>query len=159
MSIQAPLKVSTPSDLEIRVERSFDAPPALVFDAWTKPDLLLQWFHGPEGWKLVKCEMDVRVKGAYRWVWRGSKGQEMGMGGVFLEISPPDRIVMKEKFDEAWYPGEAVVTMELKQKGKGTHLTTTIQYESVEARDIALNSDMTGGMTASYNQLAAFLAA
>jgi uncharacterized protein YndB with AHSA1/START domain len=75
------LKVTTPSEREIAMTRVFDAPRHLVFDALTKPELLKRWFSGP-GWSLVVCEIDLKVGGAYRYVWRGPDGTEMGMRGV-----------------------------------------------------------------------------
>jgi uncharacterized protein YndB with AHSA1/START domain len=53
------------------------------------------------------CEIDLRVGGKYRYVWQHTNGNKMGMGGVYREITPPERIVSTEKFDESWYPGEA----------------------------------------------------
>ena len=108
------LKLTTPSDREIAMTRVFDAPRQLVFDAHTKPDLVRQWLLGPPGWSMPVCEIDLRVGGKYRYVWRHDRdGTEMGMGGVYREIVPPERIVNTEKFDEAWYPGEAVDTLVL----------------------------------------------
>src|SRR5687768_8056036 len=92
-----------------------------------------------DGWSMPVCEYEPRVGGKYRWVWRHDKdGTEMGMGGVVREIVPPERIVQTEKFDESWYPGEAVVTTTLVEQGGKTTLTTTVRYESKEARDVAL---------------------
>ena len=105
------LKVTTPSDREIAMTRVFDAPRRLVFDAYTKPELVKRWLLGPPGWTMPVCEIDLRVGGAYRYVWRHIvKGNEMGMGGVYREIAAPVRIVATEKFDDAWYPGEALDT-------------------------------------------------
>ena len=73
------LKVTTPTDREIVMTRIFDAPRALVFEALTKPALLKRWFLGPPGWTLAVCEIDLRVGGAYRYVWSGERG-EMGHG-------------------------------------------------------------------------------
>src|SRR5438034_438593 len=102
-------KVSTPTDREIAIERDFNAPRRLVFDAFTKPELVRRWLLGPDGWTMPVCEIDLRAGGAYRYVWRKeSTGKEMGMGGVFREIVRPDKLVATEKFDDAWYPGEAV---------------------------------------------------
>jgi len=114
------LKLTTPSDREIAMTRVFDAPRQLVFDAHTKPDLVRQWLLGPPGWSMPVCEMDVWVGGKYRYVWRHDReGTEMGMGGVYREIVAPERIVNTEKFDESWYPGEAVDTLVLvEQRGK-----------------------------------------
>ncbi len=82
----------------------------------------------------------------------------MGMGGVFREIVPPERIVSTEKFDEAWYPGEAVGTVVLTEEGGKTTLTQTVQYQSREAREAVLKSPMESGVAAGYDRLAELLA-
>src|SRR5882724_7531596 len=105
------LQVTLPSDNEIAMTRVFAAPRRLVFDAMTKPELLKRWFYGPPGWSLAVCEVDLRVGGRYRHVWRGPDGTEMGISGVHREIVVPKRIVATEKFDQSWYPGEAVGTI------------------------------------------------
>src|SRR5205814_27542 len=98
--------------------RVFDAARALVFDAHTKPELVKRWLLGPPGWSMPVCEIDLRVGGKYRYVWRhNTKGTQMGMGGVYREIVAPERIVSTERFDEAWYPGEAVGTLLLVERG------------------------------------------
>ncbi|HTD69945.1 MAG TPA: SRPBCC family protein [Gemmatimonadales bacterium] len=153
------LKLTTPSDREIAMTRVFDAPRQLVFDAHTKPDLVRQWLLGPPGWSMPVCEMDVRVGGTYRWVWRhDSNGTEMGMGGVYREIVAPERLVTTERFDEAWYPGEALNTLVLIEQGGRTTLTQTMRYESRDARDAVIKSNMEKGVAASYDRLADLLA-
>jgi uncharacterized protein YndB with AHSA1/START domain len=152
------LQVTTPSDREIAMTRAFDAPRNLVFDAWTKPALLKRWLGVFGGWKFAVCEVDLKVGGKYRYVWRGADGKEMGMGGVFREIVRPERIVCTEKFDESWYPGEAVDTTVFVEKGGKTTVTTTVRYESKEARDGVLKSPMEGGVAKSYDKLAEVLA-
>ena len=153
------LKVTTPSDREITMTRVFDAPRTLVFDAHTKPELVKQWLLGPPGWSMPVCEMDVRVGGTYRWVWRHDRnGTEMGMGGVYREIVQPERLVTSERFDEAWYPGEGLNTLVLVERGGRTTLTQTMRYESREARDAVLKSGMEKGVAASYDRLADLLA-
>ncbi len=152
------LNVTTPSDLEIAMTRVFDAPRRLVFEALTKPELLKQWLLGPPGWSMPICEIDLRVGGAYRFVWRGPDGTEMGVRGVHREIVVPERLVATERFDDAWYPGEALVTNALVELGGKTTLTLTVRYESREARDIALKSGMEHGVAATYDRLAELLA-
>jgi uncharacterized protein YndB with AHSA1/START domain len=71
------LEVHAPSDTEIVMTRPFDAPRRLVFDAWTKPELLTRWY-GAHGWNLTVCEIDLRVGGRYRLVWSGSDGTDIG---------------------------------------------------------------------------------
>jgi uncharacterized protein YndB with AHSA1/START domain len=152
------LKVTTPSDREIAMTRVFDAPRALVFEALTKPELLKRWFGDPRGWALAVCEIDLRVGGAYRYVWRGERG-EMGLSGIYKEITPPERIVATEAFDQGWYPGNnAVVTQTLSEHGGRTTLTLRVMYESKEARDAVLKTPMESGIAAAYDRLAEFLA-
>src|SRR6266705_3577454 len=154
------LKLTTQGDREIVMTRALDAPRRLVFDAFTKPELVKQWLLGPPGWSMPICEIDLRVGGAYRYVWRrDSDGSEMGMGGVYREIMAPERLVTTERFDEAWYPGEAVGTLVLVEQGGRTTVTQTMRYESREARDAVLQSGMEKGVAASYDRLADLLAA
>ena len=152
------LNVTTPSDREILMTRVFDAPRSLVFDALTKPELLLLWFSGPPGWSLVVCEIDLKVGGAYRYVWRGPDGTDMGMRGVIRDFVPPERIVQTESFDESWYPGEALGTIVLVEQGGKTTLTLRMLYESREARDAVLKFPMEQGAAAGYDRLAELLA-
>jgi uncharacterized protein YndB with AHSA1/START domain/effector-binding domain-containing protein len=146
-------KVSTPSDREIQVTRDFDAPRQLVFDAFTKPDLVSRWLLGPPGWTMPVCDIDLKVGGKYRYVWRKPGVPDMGMGGVFREIVSPARLVATEEFDESWYPGEALDTTVFAEQGGITKITITVLYESKEARDTARRSRMEHGMAAGYNRL------
>jgi uncharacterized protein YndB with AHSA1/START domain len=148
-------RVSTPSDREILVEREFDAPRELVFNAFTQPNFVRRWLLGPDGWTMPVCEIDLRAGGAYRYVWfKESTGHRMGMGGVFLEAVRPEKIVATEKFDDAWYPGEALNTTLFEELPGGiTRVSVTVRYESRDARDTAARSGMERGMAAGYNRL------
>jgi uncharacterized protein YndB with AHSA1/START domain len=152
------LKVSTPSDREIRIVRELAAPRALVYETYTKPALLKRWLGVFNGFTLDVCEVDLRVGGAYRYVWRGPGGFEMGMGGIYKEIVPAERIVSTEKFDQSWYPGGAVGTVVFTEKHGRTTVTTDILYDTKEARDAVLKSPMDQGMEAGFQTLAALLA-
>jgi len=152
------LKVTAQSEREIVMTRDFNAPRRLVFDALTKPELLKRWLGVFGGWELAVCEVDLKVGGTYRYVWRrSSDGSEMGVRGVYREIVPPERLVCTELFDEAWYPGESLITTTLAEQGGRTTFTSTILYESQEARDAVLKSPMERGVAASYNKLAELL--
>jgi uncharacterized protein YndB with AHSA1/START domain len=158
MSPAGTLKVTTPTDREIALTRVFDAPRNLVFDAYTKPELVQRWLGVHGGWSWSVCEIDLRVGGAYRFVWRGPGGEEMGMRGVYREVVVPERIVATEAFDQSWYPGEAVSTVTLVEQGGKTTLTLTVRYESREARDAVLKSPMESGVAAGFDKLAELLA-
>jgi uncharacterized protein YndB with AHSA1/START domain len=158
MADSGKLQVTTPSDLEVAMTRVFDAPRRLVFEALTTAELLKQWLIGPPGWSLPVCEFELKVGGKYRYLWRGPDGVEMGSSGVIRELVPPEKVVATERFDEAWYPGEAVITHRLVEEGGKTTLTMTIRYESREARDTALKTPMDKGVAMSFDRLAEVLA-
>jgi uncharacterized protein YndB with AHSA1/START domain len=149
------LKVTTPSDREIVMTRVFDASRRLVWDAFTRPELLKRWF-GPRGWSLVVCEVDLKVGGGFRFVLRGPDGKDMGMRGVYREIAPPERSVHMESFDD--YPGESQVTGVFVEHGGKTTLTATVLYPSKEVRDLVIQSGMEHGAAESYDKLAELLA-
>lgn len=153
------LSVTANGDREILITREFDAPRELVFDAFTKPELVRRWLYGPDGWSFAVCEIDLRVGGTYRYVWRKeSTGDQMGMGGVFREIKRPERLVSTEKFDDPWYPGEGVGTIVLTARRGKTLMTQTVRYESRDARDAVLRSPMESGLSAGYDRLEELLA-
>jgi uncharacterized protein YndB with AHSA1/START domain len=148
------LNVTTPTDREVVLTRVFDAPRNMVWEAFTKPELLKRWF-GPRGWSLVVCEVDLRVGGGFRFVMRGPDGKDMGMRGVYREIVPPERSVHMESFDD--YPGESQVTAVFVEQGGKTTLTATVLYPSKEVRDIVIQSGMEHGAAESYDKLAELL--
>ena len=156
----APLEIATPSDREVVITRAFDAPPDLVFDCHTRPDLVRRWLLGPPGWTMPVCEIDLRVGGTYRYVWRSPDGAtDMGMGGTYRDIARPERLVANELFDEDWTGGETLVRTEFAAAEANTTLTTTtVLYSSREARDGALETGMTEGMEQGFRNLDALLA-
>lgn len=148
------LQVTMPTDREICMTRVFNAPRRLVFDAFSKPELLTRWF-GPRGYSLVVCEVDHRVGGGFRFVLRGPDGKDMGMRGVYREIVPPERSVHMESFDD--YPGESQVTMVLTEDAGKTTMTATVLYPTKEVRDIVAATGMEHGAAESYDRLAELL--
>jgi uncharacterized protein YndB with AHSA1/START domain len=111
------------------------------------------------GWTMDVCEVDLQVGGRYRYVWRGPNGQEMGMGGTFLEIESPERLVSTEAFDNPWYPGEAIGTVRFVEQGGQTTLNLSVLYQSQEVRDTILRSGMADGVGESFDKLAEVLEA
>ena len=152
------LIVTTPTDREIVMTRVFNAPRELVFDAWTKPDLVRRWLLGPPGWTMPVCEIDLRVGGAYRFEWLSQAGTVMGMGGVYREIVIPERILNTQLFDQDWTGGETLGTLLLTEHAGKTTLTNKVLYSSREARDAALRTRMAEGVEAGYARLDEILA-
>jgi uncharacterized protein YndB with AHSA1/START domain len=152
------LKVVGRGEREIVITRAFDAQRQLVWDAHTKAELVRRWLLGPPGWSMPVCEIDLRVGGRYRYVWRNQDGTEMGMGGEYREIVAPERLVATERFDQPWYRGEALDSTVFTEHAGKTTVTMTILYESREARDGVLKSPMEAGIAAGYDRLEALLA-
>jgi uncharacterized protein YndB with AHSA1/START domain len=152
------LQIRARGDREIVMTRVFNAPRTLVWDAFTKPELMKRWFYGPPGWSLAVCEVGKKAGDKYRYVWLGPGGVEMGMGGIVKEFVPPERLVATEKFDQSWYPGESVGSLVFTEKDGKTTLTQTILLESREARDIMLKSPMESGVSMNYDRLNEMLA-
>ena len=151
------LQLATPTDREIVITRVFDAPREMLFEAHTKPELVKRWLNGAPGWSLTVCEIDLRVGGAYRYVWRGPSGQDMGMGGTYREIVRPERLVATQLFDEEW-TDEALGTLVFTEREGKTTLTNTLVYSSRETRDAVLKTPMDKGMANGYDQLEDLLA-
>lgn len=157
MSDTGKLKVAAQSEREIVMTRRFNAPRRMLFDAWTKTELLKRWLGVFGGNTLEVCEIDLRVGGKYRFVWRLADGSEMGMGGTYLEIVPRERMVWTEMFDVPWYPGESLITVTLTEQDGRTTATTTVLYVSQQARDGVLRTNMERGVGLSYDKLAEIL--
>jgi uncharacterized protein YndB with AHSA1/START domain len=146
---------TTPSDREIVITRVFDAPRELVFEVLTNSEHVPEWY-GPWGWTLPVCDIDLRPGGAWRFVLRSADGQEMGMR-VYQEITPPERLVSTESYDD--YPGESLNTVILSEEDGKTTIRTTVLYPSKEARDAVLESGMQDGAAETYDRLAEYLQA
>jgi uncharacterized protein YndB with AHSA1/START domain len=148
--------LTMPSDRELVITRTFDAPRRLVFEALTKPEHVARWY-GPRRLTLTLCEMDVRPGGTWRHVVRDADGNEFGFSGEYREIVPPERIVSTEGFEGM--PGhEYLATLTLDEHDGQTTLTNTLLYQSAEDRDGHLQSGMEPGMRETYDRLAELLA-
>ncbi len=158
MASPGALEIATPTDREIVMTRVFNAPRRLVFDAYTRPELLKCWLGVFGGWSMVVCSVDLKVGGLFRFVWRGPDGTEMGMRGVYREIMRPERLVHTESFDDPWYAGDALDTTVLVEQDDQTTLTTTVLYESKDVRDGVFKTGMAKGVAASYDALEKLMA-
>jgi uncharacterized protein YndB with AHSA1/START domain len=151
------MTLTTPSDREIVMERVFDAPRDLVFEAHSKCEHLDKWW-GPHGYSLELCEMEFRPGGKYRFLHRGPDGvDEHGFRGEYREIVPPERIVWT--FEWEGMPGHVSVdTLTLEDLGGGrTKLVAHSLFDSKEDRDGMLQSGMEEGAGESWDRLAELL--
>jgi len=148
------MKLTPQGDCEIEIERSFDAPRDLVFEAFIKPELVQRWMLGPDGWSMPVCTIDLRPGGKGRYEWQNAdRSAGMSLNTVFKEIVAPERIVHTERFDQDWTQGEATVTTLFAEKDGKTTVTMKIVYASPVVRDMVLKSGMDQGMARSYERL------
>jgi uncharacterized protein YndB with AHSA1/START domain len=146
-------KVTEPSDREIRITRLFDAPRALVYEAFTKPEHVRRWWGRlGEGYSVPVCEGDVRLGGTWRYVNKTPKGGLVAFYGVYREIVPPERLVFTEIY-EPFPDGESLVTVVFADENGKTRMTLTAEYPSIDVRDMVLQSGMEYGAAISYDRL------
>src|SRR5215813_10055490 len=141
--------VEQKSERELVVTRTFNAPARLVFEAWTKPELIKRWWVPKSmDMSLLSCEMDVRVGGKYRFVFGQGASEPMAFFGRYIEVRPHSRLVWtNEESDDG-----AVTTVTFEEKGGRTLLVMHELYPSKEALDVAI-AGMEGGMPESFAQL------
>ena len=140
MPTTVPLNIETQGDREIVMTRAFNAPRPLVYDAFTRPELVSRWMGVFNEYVMATCEIDLRVGGRYRYVWTGPNAFRLGLNGVYREIVAPERLVYTESFEESWYAGEALNTCQLTEENGRTTVTITSLFESQEGRDTAMQS-------------------
>ncbi len=145
------------SEQELVVTRTINAPPHIVFEAWTKAELFQRWWVPKSmGLELLSCELDVRVGGTYRLVFRHPAAPEgMAFHGRYLEVTPPSRLVWTN--EEAGGAGQ-VTTVTFEERAGQTQLVIHDLYPSKEALDEAISSGSTGWNDETFDQLDALLA-
>jgi len=145
--------VEFPNDLEIVITREFDAPIALVFDVFTKPEHVRKTF-APFGEEVTVCSIDLRVGGDYHIVMVTDDGTECSFRGTYLEVEPPTRTVQTWLF-EGWPDAEAVESMELAETDGVTRLTHRLAFRDQAGRDHMTKYD---GLLSSFDNVEDYLA-
>lgn len=143
--------IAEPTKPTIQTRRVVDAPRAVVWDAFTKPELIRRWM-GPSALTLTVCEIDLRPGGKWHMVHRSPDGKTFGFHGEFREIEKPIRIVRTFVF-EGWPDAEAVETLTLEEHGGKTTVLSHGDYGTVAIRDGHLKNGMEKGMTEGYERL------
>jgi uncharacterized protein YndB with AHSA1/START domain len=136
--------VTLPADDEILITREFDAPPELVYRAWTTPELVARWWHGNRG-EIVSIDIDLRVGGTWRYVMTAAGGFEVGFHGEYREIVPNERLVTTEIFEGA-PDAVAVTTATFTDLGGRTRLQILVKHDGPQTRDMHLESGMEDGL-------------
>ena len=143
--------VERTSDRELVATRTFDGPARIVFEAWTKPELIMRWWAPKSfGISFLSCETDARTGGAYRFVFgHAASEQPMAFFGRYIEVTPPSRLVWTNEEDE----DGAVTTVTFQENGGKTLVVVHDLYPSKEALDGAIASESTGGWPEQFEQL------
>jgi uncharacterized protein YndB with AHSA1/START domain len=149
------LQIEPVGEREIVMRRGFRAPRARVFEAWTRPELVARWL-GPRSWTMERCEIDLRVGGAWRYLMRGPEGGSMLMEGVFREVVAPERLVTTEAYDGG--PNETLNTVTFAEREGRTTVTCRILFSSQELRDRRLKTNMARGAAEGFDRLEEMLA-
>jgi uncharacterized protein YndB with AHSA1/START domain len=152
-----PTTTQRTSDRELVVTRTINGPARIVFEAWTRPELFKRWWVPKStGMSLLSCEMDVRVGGTYRLVFRHDGFPEpMAFFGKYLEVTPHSRLVWT---NEEGGEGGVVTTVTFEERGAETLVVVHDLYASKEALDGAIASESTGGFSEQFEQLDELLA-
>jgi uncharacterized protein YndB with AHSA1/START domain len=146
--------VERTSDCELVVTRTFNAPARIVFDAWTKPELLKRWWAPKSfGVSLFECEQGLRVGGAYRFAFGRDPRNPEVFSGRYLEVNPPSRLVLTQRYERMAHVGDVVVTADFEESQGRTRLTLRQLFPSKEALEGALMSGMERGMRVTLDQL------
>ncbi|HLZ09399.1 MAG TPA: SRPBCC family protein [Chloroflexota bacterium] len=150
------LAVAVLSDLEVALEREFNAPRHLVFAVFTRAEHLRHWWGLFEGSTMTVCEIDARPGGAWRMVLRGADGNVNGFRGQFREVVPPERVTWT--FEWEGLPGHiSVETVTFTEQNGRTTMRGVTHFDSIEDRDGMLQSGMETGAEASYQVLDRYL--
>jgi len=142
--------VAEPGQPTIVMKRNFDAPRHAVFAAWTQAEHVRHWWD-PTGRPLAICEIDLRPAGRFRWVNQGAKGEDYPFVGSYVEVAPPERLVLKVTSPEA------LATLIFRESGSGTALTMTIACVSIAARDELLQMRVDTDTACTLDNLAKYL--
>ncbi|MFD8210926.1 SRPBCC domain-containing protein [Streptomyces sp. NPDC059695] len=150
--------LTTPADRELVITRTFGAPPARVWEAWTRPEHVRAWY-GVAGLTTTVVDIDLRTGGAWRWGQRAPDGQEIVFSGTYEDVVPVERLDYTEVFEQMpdAEPVRVTLTFDATPDG-GTALTSTSFWPSNETRDQALAAGMESGVREQYDRLAEHLA-
>jgi uncharacterized protein YndB with AHSA1/START domain len=138
------LKVTLPSDRQILITRTFNAPRHLVYRAWTTPELVRRWWPARRG-EMTVAEIDLRVGGRWRYAMIAHGDFEVAFHGEYREIVPNERIVSTEVY-EAMPGAGALDTITLTETDGVTTLELLVEHETLEARDFHVQSGMEDGL-------------
>jgi uncharacterized protein YndB with AHSA1/START domain len=153
MSGKNKLVITLPSDCEIAMTRDFDAPRTLVWEMFTKPEHIRQWW-GCKHLEVTVCEVDFRVGGEYRYIGKMPDGNLCPFKGVHHEIVYPEKIVFTEIFDvDMAREHPALITTTFTERDGKTTMHLLARYDSKETRDAVLQSGMESGAAAGYDKI------
>jgi uncharacterized protein YndB with AHSA1/START domain len=151
MATKGSAVVTLPSDTEILITRTFDAPKHLIYRAWTTPELVKRWWNAKRG-AVTVADIDLRVGGRWRWVMVTQGDVEVAFSGEYREIVPDERLVFTEVF-EMFPDAAAVTTISLAERDGRTTMTCHVRHRNRQERDAHIDSGMESGMQDAFDLL------
>mgnify|MGYP001010632547 CR=1 FL=1 len=154
-------------DCELEISRVFRAPPRVVFEAWTKAEVVAKWWAPKSRADIVECTADVRPGGGYRYVLRArpghgfekAGGDVFAFSGKYLEVTPFSKLVYTHVFEPMAHAGGCTIAVTFQQQGDSTLLISRETYSSREVRQMVLDTGMEHGMRETMDQLDDLVAA
>lgn len=146
--------VELQGDATIMISRHFNAPPDVVFKAWTDPELVKRWWAPQaQGVSMVSCDADLRVGGRFRYVLLNPDGSTLAFSGEYREIEAAQRLLYTQVFEPMEDAGSALIEVSFTQAGRQTAVVSRETYPSAEVREMVLASGMEEGMRQTMEQL------
>lgn len=151
-------QVTTDADRSVTITRTFDAPRATVWRAFTDGAILARWLPGPPGWTMDRCEISVTPGGGYLWRWRDDRtGQSFGFKGTYLVVEPGVRLVDVQTFDRGArdepLSGLTKNKILFRDEGHGCRVISKTRYPDTATRDAVIAQGLEQGMEVSYRRL------
>lgn len=153
-----PAQIKLDADRSVLIERGFDAPRHVIWQAFTDGAILSRWLLGPPGWEMEDCQITLQPGGGYRWRWRHAQtGQVFGFNGTYSVVETGARLIDKQTFDQG---DHALASREITKntvlftdEGAGARVSTTVRYPDATTRDMVVAQGLCDGMEASYKRL------
>ena len=152
------LRCTREGDSALVFTRRLDAPPPLVWRAYTSPVLLGRWMLGPPGWPMTQAQFDARMGGLIHLEWSDRMGKQLVLTGEVIDAEPPYRLLHIERMHVPEASPETVVETLLAEEAGGTNLMLHMRFPDAEARDEMLAGGLTEGLEDSFVRLESLLA-
>lgn len=153
-----PTRLEPAGELEFVVARRYEATRGQLFATLTEPARLRRWLGVGQRWRMLECEFDLCVGGAWRMLWRGPMGQEIGAHGLCRDVLRPQSATFTAHVHAPWGEHQGLISLDVSDSRGGTALVLTASFATRARRDAALLSPLSGVLAHSLGRLAPVVA-